>query len=243
MKYQDDLTLEEAYRKIAEKELLSEDVKVGDHVVGIMGVDGGYGGIVSSINRDKRGRNVVTFIDEVTGDKRETFEFNVQSTNTDQGKKHYEFSKTHSPSKVRKFTEGVQEEGLWDRVKGTASGVGKAVSNVADIGNETSKFGGKGGFIDKVGQQFKGGRSSSVIKSHLTKLNAEIDDFINDVKKVGNVTADSEANYAQTAEFLKGIIRKIAKTAGTGKVSVSSLKSSLGQAGFLAPEKEESSEV
>ena len=141
------------------------------------------------------------------------------------------------------LTEDVQEEGLWDRVKGTASGVGKAVSNVADIGNETSKFGGKGGFIDKVGQQFKGGRSSSVRKSHLTNLNAEIDDFINDVKKVGNVTADSEANYAQTAEFLKGIIRKIAKTAGTGKVSVSSLKSSLGQAGFLAPEKEESSEV
>lgn len=132
--------------------------------------------------------------------------------------------------------EDVQEEVLWDRVKGTASGVVKAASNLSDIGHETTKVRGKGGFADKVGQSFKGGRASSIIKSHISKLNTEIDDFINDVKKVGNVTPDSEANYAQTAEFLKGIIRKIAKTAGTGKVSVSSLKSSLGQAGFLKPE-------
>ena len=141
------------------------------------------------------------------------------------------------------LTEDVQEEGLWDRVKGTASGVSKVASNISDIGHETSKFSGKGGFIDKVGTSFKGGRSSSIIKSHISKLNSEIDDFINDVKKVGNITPDSEANYAQTAEFLKGIIHKIAKTAGTGKVSVSSLKSSLGQAGFLAPEKENSDEI
>lgn len=133
------------------------------------------------------------------------------------------------------LNEDVQEEGLWDRVKGAASGVAKVASNVSDIGHETTKIRGKGGFLNKVGQNFKGGRSSSVIKSHIVKLNAEIDDFINDVKKVGNVTPDSEANYAQTADFLKGIIRKIAKTAGSGKVSVSSLKSSLGQAGFLKP--------
>jgi hypothetical protein len=141
------------------------------------------------------------------------------------------------------LTEDVQEEGLWDRVKGTASGIAKAAGRIPDAGNDTTKFRGKGGFFDEVGKGFKGGRASSVIKSHIVKLNAEIDDFINDVKKVGNVTPDSEANYEQTATFLKGIIRKIAKTAGTGKVSVSSLKSTLGQAGFLAPEKEESSEV
>jgi len=135
------------------------------------------------------------------------------------------------------LSEDIQEEGLWDRVKGTASGVAKAVSNVSDIGHETTNIRGKGGFLDKVGQKFTSGRSSTVIKSHITKLNADIDDFINDIKKVGNITPNSEANYSQTAEFLKGIIRKIA---GTGKVSVSSLKSSLGQAGFL---KQESSEV
>jgi len=140
------------------------------------------------------------------------------------------------------LNEDVQEEGLWDRVKGTASGVSKAASNFSDISQGTTNFKGKGGFFDKMGQSFKGGRSSSVIKSHISKLDSEIDDFIKDVKSVGNVTADSEANYAQTAEFLKKIIRKIAKTAGTGKISVSSLKSSLGQAGFLAPEKEESNE-
>ena len=134
------------------------------------------------------------------------------------------------------LTEDVQEEGLFDRVKGAVAGVGKVAKNFSDTAQSNTKFTGKGGYFDEVGKQFKGGRASSVIQSHISKLNAEIDDFIDDVKKVGNLTDASESNYAQTAEFLKGIIRKIAKTAGTGKVSVSSLTSSLGQAGFLAPE-------
>lgn len=134
------------------------------------------------------------------------------------------------------LNEDIQEEGLWDRVKGAASGVSKAIGSASYHAQNTSSLGGKKGFLAKSGEEFKGGRASSVIKSHISKLNSEIDDFINDIKKIGNPTPESEANYAQTAEFLKGIIRKIAKTAGSGKVSISSLKSSLGQAGFLKPE-------
>ena len=82
------------------------------------------------------------------------------------------------------LTEDVQEEGLWDRVKGAAAGVGKVARNFSDTAQSNTKFTGKGGYFDEVGKQFKGGRASSVIQSHISKLNAEIDDFIDDVKKV-----------------------------------------------------------
>jgi hypothetical protein len=124
------------------------------------------------------------------------------------------------------------EEGLWDRLKGAGSGVVKGTKRGFEsfIDPETTKFSDVGKAI-KTG--FKGGRSSSVIASHVEKLETEIDDFIEDLKKVGDVTEDSIANFDQASQFLKGIIRKLAKTSGRGSVSVTSLKGALGQAGFL----------
>jgi hypothetical protein len=124
------------------------------------------------------------------------------------------------------------EEGLWDRLKGTGKGVLKGAERgfQSFTDPETSKFSDVGKAI-KTG--FSGGRSSSVISSHVQKLDSQIDDFIEDLKKVGNVTDESIANFDQASQFLKGIIKKLAKTSGRGSVSVTSLKGALGQAGFL----------
>lgn len=126
----------------------------------------------------------------------------------------------------------VLEEGLWDRIKGTGSGIVKGAKRGYEkfVDPETTSFGDVGKEITKG---FKGGRSSNVVKSHVEKLDSQIDDFINDLKKIGNVTENSIANYDQASQFLKGIIKKLAKTSGTGQVSVTSLKGALGQAGFL----------
>jgi hypothetical protein len=124
------------------------------------------------------------------------------------------------------------EEGLWDRVKGAASGVKKAadwgVQNVTDPDSDSFKKLGS-----EITKGFKSGRASSIVNSHVSKLNNQIDDFISDLKKIGSVTEDSIANYDQTAVFLKGIIKKIATTSGKGNVTLSDLKGSLKKAGFL----------
>jgi hypothetical protein len=126
----------------------------------------------------------------------------------------------------------IVEEGLWDQIKGTGAGIVKGAKRGYDsfVDPETTSFGDVGKEISKG---FKGGRSSNVVRSHVEKLNAGIDDFINDLKKVGGVTDTSVSNYDQASQFLKGIIKKLAKTSGTGQVSVTSLKGALGQAGFL----------
>jgi hypothetical protein len=131
-----------------------------------------------------------------------------------------------------KETPEIVEEGLWDQIKGTGAGIVKGAKRGYDsfVDPETKSFGDVG---KEISTGFKGGRSSSVVKSHVEKLYAQIDDFINDLKKVGNVTENSLANYDQASQFLKGVIRKLAKTSGTGQVSVTSLKGALGQAGFL----------
>ena len=131
-----------------------------------------------------------------------------------------------------KETPEIVEEGLWDQIKGTGAGIVKGAKRGYDsfVDPETKSFGDVG---KEISTGFKGGRSSSVVKSHVEKLDAQIDDFINDLKKVGNVTENSLANYDQASQFLKGVIRKLAKTSGTGQVSVTSLKGALGQAGFL----------
>lgn len=130
------------------------------------------------------------------------------------------------------------EEGLWDRVKGVASGIQKAAGRGFDSfkDEDTKDFKTVG---KEITTGFRGGQTSSVIKSHVSKLNAQIDDFINDLVKVGNVTENSVSNYQQSAEFLKGIIKKLAKTSGRGSASVGSLKTTLGQAGFLHPSEQE----
>lgn len=133
------------------------------------------------------------------------------------------------------------EEGLWDRAKGLGRGIARGAAEAGRLAGQAVK----GEWEDdkdpwsKVKTQFKGGQSSGVVQSHVQKLNANIDDFINDLKKVGKPTPQSIANFDQTATFLKGIIKKIATTSGRGTVSVSSLKSSLGKAGFLAPENQQ----
>jgi len=126
----------------------------------------------------------------------------------------------------------IIEEGLWDQIKGTGAGIVKGAKRGYEkfVDPETTNFGDVGKEI-KTG--FKGGRSSSVVRSHVEKLNSQIDDFIEDLKKVGGVTENSISNYDQASQFLKGIIKKIAKTSGSGQVSVTSLKGALGQAGFL----------
>ena len=126
----------------------------------------------------------------------------------------------------------IIEEGLWDQIKGTGAGIVKGAKRGYEkfVDPETTSFGDVGKEI-KTG--FKGGRSSSVVRSHVEKLNSQIDDFIEDLKKVGGVTENSISNYDQASQFLKGIIKKIAKTSGSGQVSVTSLKGALGQAGFL----------
>jgi len=131
-----------------------------------------------------------------------------------------------------KETPEVVEEGMWDRIKGTGSGILKGAQRGYEkfVDPETTSFGDVGKEISKG---FKGGRSSTVVKSHVEKLFSQIDDFIEDLKKVGNVTQNSIENYDQASQFLKGVVKKLAKTSGTGQVSVTSLKGALGQAGFL----------
>ena len=51
--------------------------RVGDEVIGIMGVDGGYAGVVTGIYRDSRGRILVTYRDAESGEERATFAFNL----------------------------------------------------------------------------------------------------------------------------------------------------------------------
>ena len=149
--------------------------------------------------------------------------------------------------------EALLEEGIFDRLKGTAAGIGKAAGRTLEAGRDMvdsarsrENFTGKNSFfgdLKKSGKDIKsgfvGGKSSSVIRSHVNKLSHCIDDFVNDLKKVGGVTVNSIANYDQVARFLKGIIKKAAKTGGSGKVSVPSLKTNLGQAGFLHPSENE----
>jgi hypothetical protein len=131
-----------------------------------------------------------------------------------------------------KETPEIVEEGLWDRIKGTGAGIVKGAKRGYDsfVDPETKSFGDVG---KEISTGFKGGRSSTVVKSHVEKLFSQVDDFIEDLKKIGNVTETSIANYDQASQFLKGIIKKLAKTSGTGQVSVTSLKGALGQAGFL----------
>lgn len=136
------------------------------------------------------------------------------------------------------------EEGIVDRVKGALAGVKRAGSdaweNKGEIGNAI-KSGVKGNFSDikdvakNTKTQFKRGQTQEVLKSHVAKMNHAIDDFIEDMKKIGKLTPDSIANYQQTSAFLKGIIKNIAKASGRGTYSVTDLKSSLGRAGFLHP--------
>lgn len=52
-------------------------IRVGDEVIGIMGVDGGYAGTVTDITRDSRGRVLVTYRDAESGKERTTFDFNL----------------------------------------------------------------------------------------------------------------------------------------------------------------------
>lgn len=156
-------------------------------------------------------------------------------------KDHSILEEAYSKVFEKTLEENTIEENILDRIKGTVSGVAKAAGRIPDASRETTKFTGKGGFFDDVKKGYQSGKSNSIVKSHIEKLEKGLDDFFNDIKTSGNLTPESEANYDQTSRFIKGIIRKIAKSAGTGKVSVSSLKSSLGQAGFLKPE--ESNEV
>jgi len=130
------------------------------------------------------------------------------------------------------------EEGILDRAKGTFSGVKKAVSRGYEslTNPDTKDF---KSLKKDISSGFKSGKSSTVISSHVQKLNSQIDDFINDLKKVGNVTDNSVANYEQASTFLKGIIKKLASTSGKGSVSVGDLKSTLGKAGFLHPSETE----
>lgn len=128
------------------------------------------------------------------------------------------------------FEKNTIEEGILDRAKGTFSGIGKAASKISDIAKSDSlSDAGKG-----LKTAFESGRSSSMVKTHVNKINNAIDDFINDLKKVGKPTENSIVNYNQVADFLKGIIKHTAKVSGRGQVSVTDLKSALDRAGFLA---------
>lgn len=52
--------------------------RVGDKVIGIMGVDGGYAGVVTGVTKDSRGRFIiVTYRDAESGEERVTFDFNL----------------------------------------------------------------------------------------------------------------------------------------------------------------------
>lgn len=132
-----------------------------------------------------------------------------------------------------KISETNLEEGIFDRIKGTASGIKKAFDISKDALSDNQHFIGKGGAWEDIKKGYKGGKSSTVVKSHIQKLYADIDDFIEDLKKVGNVTENSIANYDQASQFLKGIIKNLATTSGRGQVSVTGLKTALGKAGFL----------
>lgn len=52
-------------------------IRVGDEVIGIMGVDGGYAGVVTDVAWDSRGRMIVTYRDAESGEERATFAFNL----------------------------------------------------------------------------------------------------------------------------------------------------------------------
>lgn len=52
-------------------------IRVGDEVIGIMGLDGGYAGTVTGVTRDSRGRVLVTYRDAESGEERATFDFNL----------------------------------------------------------------------------------------------------------------------------------------------------------------------
>jgi hypothetical protein len=89
----------------------------------------------------------------------------------------------------------ITEEGLWDRVKGTASGLKKGVNWGYDKALDKIKGETESPWSD-VGKDFtkgfKGGRTSTVIRSHVEKLNSQIDDFIEDLKKIGGTTETTE---------------------------------------------------
>jgi hypothetical protein len=54
---------------------MRDTIKVGDKVMGIMGIEGGYAGTVTAIKRD--GRHTVVFFVDDDGVKYETLDFNV----------------------------------------------------------------------------------------------------------------------------------------------------------------------
>ena len=141
------------------------------------------------------------------------------------------YSQIFEKTKENENTE-VLEESVWDRIKGTGSGIvqGAKKGYNSFVDPETKSFSDVG---KEISTGFKYGRSSAVINSHVGKLYSQIDDFINDLKQVGKVTNNSVSNYDQASQFLKGIIKKLATPSGRGQVSVTSLKRALGQAGFL----------
>ena len=63
-----------------------ESFKRGDRVIGIMGVDGGYVGIVTGVSTDSRGRQLVTYKDSDSGEERVTFAFNLSKNVPEKGR-------------------------------------------------------------------------------------------------------------------------------------------------------------
>lgn len=79
-------------------------------------------------------------------------------------------------------------EGIWDRLKGTAAGIGaglkQGAANIA--GNVASKFGATVTPTGKSGKEaYAQAQQKSIFKSFISKAEKEIKEFDDDIKKLG----------------------------------------------------------
>lgn len=130
------------------------------------------------------------------------------------------------------------EEGILDRLKATGSGIKHGFNRAVEAGGKKPSRFGFGQDVKNITKNavtgFKSGRSRGLIRSHVQKLNANVDDFISDMKQIAGASDESEQNFEQISLFLKGIIAKIGnKVSGDGRVTVSDLRGTLSKAGFV----------
>ena len=135
-------------------------------------------------------------------------------------------------------SEDLITEGIFDRIKSAAKGVGSGIKgaikgaqgeSTGSIGKDLKNVWNKGK------QSFQYGRSNALVEQHTQKINNAIDDYLNDLKTLGKTGGGSEQNFNQIATFLKGIIAEISnKVGGNGNVTINDLKGALSKSGFLA---------
>lgn len=88
-------------REVRSNPSRGSSIRMGDQVIGIMGVDGGYAGVVTGVSRDSRGRTLVSYVDD-NGNERVTFDFNLSKNVPARG----EFPR-HNPSRRRSSVSDV----------------------------------------------------------------------------------------------------------------------------------------